>query len=810
MKFAIMVKRAMRVSLYLPSFAAFLAAGTAAAETGYSYSEEDRTLTVTIDENVTNTFDFAGYGSYLTDNQVTNFIKNGKGGLVCNSDLGAYLGDITVEAGTYTFTTNRALGKLSGENVCGSVYVKDGATLDSRPATTMSAAIWGWFNKRICFEGDGVDGVGALIHTGEIAINRMVFSSNLVMTADAKIANRGRAVMYMSGGSTPMWLDMGGHKLTFEGELQIVWGCWNIVNPGEIVSDVQALTIQNGNTHLGGGPDNTLTIKNGRSLNFNMTSGSPIAWTLDASELARIHIADGGGSKNKTTVSYWSGPVLLGDNVPEVNLVKGYWFSLHGPVSGNGGLYASSYENYHGQLNLLSPDNTFSGGVGLLRATLALWSDGALPADGGAVSMTNSAVMLMGIDDIYSLPDLKVHRKGSVAGGQGVWRSVTKTGAGELEWCSNTASDTLDVKEGTVRFRPSRKDLAGLIESERTSYADNTEMKKYWDTVFTNKVTLSPEAYYDRYHHLWTDPVPDSTKPRFMIAYSGYIWNNEATNVTWSFAGAAGVHLQVRVDVTNSFYYIGGISANKGTTYMFTMSDVAPGPHRIDIRGYQIDPCTSAQFPTGNLSLTTNGNDKLEWKDGNFAVGFDPLGRDSRKQSDYIKLIDPGDGSLLTWALPGDIESGVTPIPGKDRNAVYGIAQFANVKFAAGTGMESEVDTISLPGIEGLPTVAGATNLLTITESWTIPAAGFFGGTVLTTSGRLALGAGATVSIEDDDRVGRTSGESVFTVATAEGGIEWPTDVSVSGSPEWKLFLSADAKTLYAKHVPRGTIISLR
>ena len=106
----------------------------------YVYSEDAKTLTVTVGPNDTNTFDFAGYGAYLTGNAVTNFVKNGKGALICDSDLGAYLGDITVEAGTYTFTTNRALGKLSGEDVCGSVYVKSGATLDSRESAMQMLA----------------------------------------------------------------------------------------------------------------------------------------------------------------------------------------------------------------------------------------------------------------------------------------------------------------------------------------------------------------------------------------------------------------------------------------------------------------------------------------------------------------------------------------------------------------------------------------------------------------------------------------------------------------------------------------------
>ena len=781
----------------------------------YVYSEEGRTLTVTVGPNDTNTFDFAGYGAYLTGNAVTNFVKNGKGALICNSDLGAYLGDITVEAGTYTFTTNRALGKLSGEDVCGSVYVKNGATLDSHPATTKSEAIWGWFNKRICFEGNGVDGIGALIHTGDFSINRMVFSSNLVMTADAKIANLSSCAMYMSGGSYPVWLDMNGHTLIFEGNGQIAWGCWNVKNPGRIVSSVPQLTIQNANTCLNGDADNELAVKGGKTLTFNATSGSPIDWTLDASELSCISLAGGGGKNNTTNASYWCGPVLLGDSNVKVSLAKGYWFSLHGPVSGKGGFYAESYDGTPGQFNLAGSANSFEGGVGLLRTALGLWSNGALPPDGGALSMTNSSVLLCNQQDTYSLPDLKVVGKGRVAGGCGSWKSVEKIRAGELEWWSDSASDVLDVKEGTVWFRYSRRGIAGLIESERTYYPDNAAMGLCWDTVFTNIVTLSPAAYYDKTHHLWTDRAPDRTKPRFMLAYSGYIWNNESTNVTWSFAGAAGVHLNVRVDVTNAFKYVGAVTEHASTSYMFTMRDVTPGAHRIDIRGYQIDNKDTppkASFPVStSISLTQDANGpKLKWPETDFAVGFDPYGRGSLDQKDYIKLIDPGDGSLLTWALPEEVEPGVTTVPGTDK-VLQGAPQFDRIAFADGTGMKSDYETVTVPELEGLPSVTGVDNTFSVTREWIIPADYFVGGSVLSTEGEFSLGEEAVVTITDDDRVGRNSGEAVFTVATAEGGITWPATVKIEGATrEWKLFRSADNKTLYARHTPIGTIISLR
>ena len=776
----------------------------AAGDVVYDYSSEDMTLTATVDANATNTFDFANYGSYLTDNLVTNFIKKGVGGLVGASDLGAYLGDITIEEGTYTFTTNRALGRLAGENVCGSVYVKDGATLDSHPPSTATGNTpWGFFNKRIFFEGTGVNGVGAIVHTGERTINRMVLSSNLVMTADATIANLSAYTMYMSGGSYPMWLDMNGHTLTFKGAVQVAWGCWNIKNPGKIISRLSQLTIQNANTYLNGSSANTLVITNNGVLTFNKTSGS-LPWTLDARNALYISVSDGGANYNKTNISYWGGPVLLGDNRLRVALNRGYWFSFHGPISGNGGFRVESNDNTPGQLNLISPDSSFAGGVGMNRSTLALWNDGALPTDGGALAMTNSAVLFANDGVTYSLPDLQVHGTGLVSRGSGAWKTVTKTGDGALVWDSSVGADALNVRRGTVDFPYTRRSIAGFIESERTCYNGYAAVKAAWDKVFTNSVTLAPIAYTNKVHHLWSDPKDDGTD-RYMIAYTGYIWNNEATNVTWSFAGGASTHLQVRLDGQSVFYFT-GLSENS-CVVRGTVSDVAPGPHAIDIRGY--NTAAYGSFIGGNI--TTKKGQVLHWSDTSYAVGFDKYGRDSENQSDYEKLVDPGDGSLFTWTLPEHIVPNVTEEPGTARKVHYGVPEFGKMTFAAGTGLRSGYDCVTVPELEGLPTVTGVTNLLAVTTSWTIPAADFVGGTILTTPGRLELGPGATIVIEDDDRVARKSGEAVFAVATATGGITLPADLTVAGAArEWHLFLSPDAKTLNARHVPRGISICIR
>ncbi len=772
----------------------------------YVYSEDDRTLSVTVDAGATNSFDFVGYGAYLAQNLATNFVKRGTGTLVVETSISDYVGDITVESGAYRFTTNSALGKLASADVCGSVYVLDGATLDAHPPEDLSnGEAWGYWNKRICFAGDGVGGIGALVHSGaKDIIKRMVFSSNLVMTADAKIGTLSRHTMYMSGGANPMWLDMNGHTLTFGGVGVTAWGCWNIKNPGNIVAET-GLIMQNGNTHIEGDSDNVFTMGDGTALGFNLTGGSPIRWTLDASDMNGINVLNGSAQYNKTNISCWAGPVLLGDNRPKIDLKSGFWFSFWGPISGSGGLYVTSYASGPaGCLNLMGEESTFTGGVAADRSTVALWSNGAIPEDGGALMLTNSTAVLENDDITYSLPELAVHGSGVVSNGCGSWRSVVKTGDGELVWKSFSGTDRLVVKGGTVSFPASRASIAGLIESERTEYASYPATKAAWDMVFTNIITRGADAYYDKRHHLWTDPMLASTN-RYMIAYTGYIWNNESTNVTWTFAGAANTHLGVRIDGTEVFYFTG--IGNTGSTIRGSIGNVAPGPHTIDVRGYS-SSVGGSFCPSKNLVV--KDGQRLNWAKDNFGVGFDPLGRNSELQTDYVKLIDSGDGSMLTWTLPDDVEEDVTVKPSSTRK-VWLIPPVGKAVFAAGTALSTGYDAFKVSELEGLPTVSGDSGCLNIVSSWIVPVADFVGGQRICASGRLTLGENAVVTLSDDNRAARSSGNVDFVVAEAAGGIVYPDSVTVAGATrEWRLHLSDDGKTLYARHLPIGTKIVIR
>jgi hypothetical protein len=759
---------------------------TAAGEgsVGYEYDTDNRILYVTI-ENGHQELP-AECIPILRDNSVTNFMKLGLGTLSVSDDLTLYEGDITVHEGTYSFTTNAALGKLS--NLAGTVYVDDGATLDYDPQSAAS----GWYTKRIVFGGSGVNGIGALTFTGNASNSRMCFGSNLVMRTDALIRNKQNnqgPALHQTGGAYPIWLDMNGHTLTFAGGI-IVWGNLNVLNPGHFIVSNVNFTVTGSKSNFGGGPENTFTYCNSSgTLKFNSMSANT-SWTFIPEKFSKI-TSDATGISSGTNGNGWAGPVELTDGQKlEVQPRNGH-FSFKGPITGNGWLSVAGNAQ-GGHLHLFSSNNSFTGGAVGYQATYHLWNDGTLPINGGSLSLTNSSVRLENPDVVYNLPMLEMFASNTVSGGEGNWLKVIKDGEGTAVWNSLSGSDILDVKSGTVSFQIPRRRFAGLIESHRTYYDSNTGVNNDWTAlkVSTNRVTLSAEAYYDLSHHLWKDPIERGN--RYTFSYTGYIWNNEPTNVTWSFAGCAFTHIGVTIDRTNRvFRWIGnGSGTEKGSV------NVSPGPHHFDVRGY----CTSA-------NPTKASDSRLEWPTSNFAVGFDPLGRNSNKQADYQKLVDPGDGSLLTWDVPSQVVGGVATVPGAD-NTINAWPVFRKMRFSVGAGVELPCSYI-LESLEGFPIITGEFDSFTVTSNWTVRADEIVAGEKLTTSGRLVFGSDATISM--DGRLPcQDSYPKVFVIARSGEPDESLPEIARNEHPGWIVRRSDDRLDIELVQVAKGLRIILQ
>ena len=785
--------------------------------TEWQYSENDRTLTVIVPAGETNSFAVADADSvfrgYLTSNAVTNFVKLGSGGLYVDLDLYSYAGDLTVAEGTYTYTNPKALGNYYYSS--GIVRVKNGATLNAHRLSTATKDDWGnkavW-GKRIWFEGAGADGRGALVYTSEGTPEdtRLHFSCNLKMTGNATIYNAAAGTLRLYGtSSNPAALDMGGHALTLDGATAgSAWSAWHISNPGSMAVR-RPVQLESTYSELGGTDENVMSFDAGGALLFN-NFGGKCGWTIDARNLSKITVRSGASASlgSVLTHSFWGGNIITGAKRLQVYYLDAVCnFTVGGTISG-AGLYV--YTDWRGgYIFNLSGSNSFTDGLAVKGdrnspvrpGNLYVYSNGALPADGGALTLTDATVTFR-TNDRLSLPPLSAANATAVNSGIGTWRdSIVKTGSGNLSWNSLTGGDVLDVREGGVVIRDEdRSMIAGLVEGELLFRNGTTAARAAYGIQHTNRVDYSMSAMYDSAHPFWTTPFPSGSDRR-TFNYWGYVWNNDPTNVKWSVALYAATHSHlifggfITGDIDG---FKTGVHYYNGTSPSVYTVELPPGPTPIQLSGY---------YTAASSGLKTK---KDVWTRSDFGLGYDVLARASGNSTDYAKMIDPGDGSLFTWAMPKQIVEGVTKAPGSDE-VVRLSPYFGTMKFAAGTGVTFRRGWYQVPVLEGLPAVNGITNALTVTSAFKFSAREVVAGRKLTTTGTFAIDEGVSIVIDDADGQGRRSRNGVcsFVIVQADS-VMMPTSVTVTGDTErWAVERSADGKSLLLKYKPKGTVITL-
>ena len=801
------------------SFAMILTAAMLRGEVIWDYSAENKTLTVKVTAG-TGSFEAddedGTYRGYLTSNAVTNFVKTGGGKFYADVDIVNFAGLLTVAEGTYTFTHPNALGySWSGK---GDVRVLSGATLNCHRLATAKKDDWGdggcWL-KRICFEGPGVDGTGALVYTSETGApeTRMHFSNNLVMTGDATIYNAASDGLRLYGTSYYRSnMDMGGHTLTFSGATAgCGWSCCAVSNPGNIVVRKCRLTLENGASLLNGTAENVLSFADGGSLVLN-AFGGPCGWTIDGRNLSTLYVGGGAAATSEPNLTsvLWGGSILTGDvKLPVFYDSSKCNFTVGGVISGSG---LDVWTQWRGgyNFNLTGSANTFTNGLTVRGESSAadklgnlyVYANGTLPSAGGPLALTNATVTFKTLETC-DLPALLADKATAVNDGYGAWGgSVTKTGVGDLTWNSLLGGETLDVRQGNVIVKD-RSALSGLVEGDLVFSTDTWYAQGNYGTTRTNHVEQSMAALYDRSHSFWTTPFPSGSTRR-VYNYWGYVWNNEATNVTCSFATYVGTHAHLNVAAfaqgrdatpaqTGAHYY-------NGDPGICTV-ELQPGATPIQLSSYYDDPCGLKG------AYVKNG---FNWQ-ADFGAGF-KFGPATSNSADYVKLEDPGDGSRFTWALPEQVVENVTKIPGSEtviRRSPY----FKEMKFAAGTGVTFERGWYSVPVLEGLPTVTGITKALTVTSVFRFSALDAVTGHKLVTEGTFALSENTTIVIDDPVEAARRlqKEDAMFVLVETTGGVLIPETVMVTGSETgWKVTCSDDGMKLLLVYKPKGLSIIIR
>lgn len=779
-------------------------------------SADGKILTVNVAGGEVKSFDPS---TLLADGSVvTNVVKTGAGRLDVPSgvDISSYMGGITVEGGTYRCENPNALGCWNSDDAGVFTVLEDAAVEFSPP----EGLVFKSDKKRFSVSGRGPAGDGAVIYspaseqTGGTALG-----SELYLAGDALLAVT--TAVHVGIKNDAFKLVCNGHFLTIRPHVGCVFQYNYPSNPdpqgGGLILEDAVTQIRNSEAadNLGGGVDSgRVVITNGGTIQVVGSHGL-LPWRLDVCESGSRILTGGkiqaGGIH--TNVNVWSGSTHLPEGTVSV-VLKNFdgnasAMTFKGPIHGAGGLYAyresNAQKDKDSQFHLFSPENDFAGGLAVEDTVLYLWANGAMPADGGLLSVTDATVNLAAKDVFYELPGAVFSGTGYVSRAFGRWNSaVEKTGAGTLVYDALVDGPSLDVREGTVSFpkMSSRAKYAGVFEGA-TVYPDTGDASvaeaqaayKTYSSVISNGWSLGAAAMYDRaYKNFWTDDVdlPEGVDggDRVMV-YSGYLWNDSPTNEVWTFAGSAGTWMYFSLNGSKIIDH-----SWKGTAIGLNAATVRPGANRFNLRVY------SSALVAGPNTYSTVTNAK--WTNNSFGFGYRRC-KDVNcpSQSDFLPLMDPGDGSLLTYRLPDEAEC---PFPGTDQvvDPTSACGAFASVTCAWNTVLSFSGGGYSVSELTGLPQLTDCTNFV-VRNSWTLSAEDVGSGRFIETDGRFTFGEGAVVSVEEDKLLG--AGD--YLVAKT-GGVSGHPVMDGSSVRLWSVLVDETGCNIVLRRKERGLCIRLR
>ncbi len=408
------------------------------------YAVED-TITITVDSGTLVLEDWMAANAVESIEGDKLIVKAGAGTLVItNSVLSAFTGDVHIDAGRVRTSVANPLGPAAS----GKVYVKSGATLETTWAVAGTEVFFG--DKPVYIAGTGTDGKGA-IYVNPLTGNKSSGHPGVVyLTADAK-----------GGGSLQTRI---GGKVYFEGHLFDVdyTGGWTYLQQTyrdttgrgnlSIAREILWEGDKSNPAFKFGNANNTVYIRNGAAFRTNnYTQDSTQPWRMVYEGNSRIYC--GGGT------STWYGDVVLEGTGHKLDHQNNWTrHNYRGKITGPGRIGTSENVAYD-IIGLYNANNDFKGGVYLKVDVLHLDCNGALPADGAALTNINGSVLFASQTDFYDLPEAYFSNTGMVkcatAGGvtRGAWRTrLTKADAGELIYDSMVGSPNLVVKGGSIKF----------------------------------------------------------------------------------------------------------------------------------------------------------------------------------------------------------------------------------------------------------------------------------------------------------------------------------------------------------------------
>ena len=475
----------------------------------------------------------------------------------------------------------------------------------------------------------------------------------------------------------------------------------------------------------------------------------------------------------------WCGPVTLEGNLNIMQENQNYAnpMTFTNKVTGAGGFSVTTGKAW---LYLDCPENDFQGGVTLHGPNnrIVLANDGALPANGGPLKMTDSTVAFPStVSSPWSLPDLELAGTSVVNNCQGEWKSVTALAGADATYKSALGADDLILKSGSKLTVHSLFDPATYAgwEEHYTLASAPTE----FEDIPLVGTRLDPRYLQNNSFPKLTAPSGSTGRS---LAYATYVWNHSATNETWTFAGHFGSRIMIWLNGVKILDY------NQWRNPYRATGTMRPGPNRLVV----VAPGCGWGATGDNGTGTWAG---INYKGFVYCRGDHILD----DQESYRFPDDPGDGTFCTTMSGDSTKDGVSWSP-----------VFRNLAMEPGSVLDLDGGSLSVETATGSGSVANGT--LTVTGELAVDASVLAGGGGIAVDGDLVFGAGAKVTFPDADSYNGSS-FAEFTLATATGAIRGFTPSMLDLGDQrssWGAGLSDGGRTLKLRRIPKQTFLMLQ
>ena len=640
-------------------------------------------LSLTVDSN--KTLSEALASASLSLGTSGTIVKQGSGTLTADdaSGIGSFDGDIHIVEGGWSVGTVSGFGTKSGATWVysgGCVLITDvtvshdGETFHL--AGTGKSDDHGW--GAIRFPGNGQS--SSTMASG-------AYGSRWILEDDATVLLSDRGQGFFSS----IDLDLNGHELT-------VWrGRYGRISTAAAVrygmfkstTGTGGIVMENGVTFndYGFNPasyasGNYLSLRNA-FLGIWETKSLSAYWRLVAKVLPSGHwgpnedasllkpkltLLAWGNADKKTDHDFnmWRGPVTLeGDlSIAMENQNRSHPMTFTNKVTGCGGFAAANKV----WLYLDCPENDFLGGVTLNGADsrLILSSNGALPANGGPLKMTDSTVAFRGdVSTPWSLPDLELYGTSSVGKCKGGWKKLTVKSGADIAYTTALSASNL-VLEANSRF------TIGSMYSPADYYGYRMWYSTAMDGIYTFEQLRASGTKQDHasekngvYGYNWFNVAlssnyqysPIGNDANGVIGYEGWVWCDGPDGTEWTFA----------------------LSYGLGNAFYLMINDIVVW--NFDNKGQQ----TASNMQRRNvamkhgwnrfLGITKNGWTACTSSDNLWTLRglcVDKQGRSTANSSDYEYISDPGDGSAVVYMCGDEERDSVAWLPKFDTLTMAG------------------------------------------------------------------------------------------------------------------------------------------